>query len=110
MLQENMVYALSFLSLTIVRLPLRFPAVDYFAHGSFSIADKYYHGSKYDFINFRRATNAYPGDAFYGNRAVVNAFVGYIQKVVSHVNPYTGLSYANDPTILAWETGNELGG
>ncbi|GAA5831587.1 hypothetical protein JCM5353_000415, partial [Sporobolomyces roseus] len=71
---------------------------------------KYYHGSKYDFIDFRRANNSYPGDSFYGNRAVVNAFAGYIQKIVSRVNPYTGLSYADDPTILAWETGNELGG
>ncbi|GAA5901264.1 uncharacterized protein JCM6883_000157 [Sporobolomyces salmoneus] len=71
---------------------------------------KYYHGSKYDFIKFRFANTSYPGDAFYGNRAVVGAFGSYIQKVVSRVNPYTGLSYAQDPTILAWETGNELGG
>ncbi|GAA5988775.1 hypothetical protein JCM5350_002934 [Sporobolomyces pararoseus] len=71
---------------------------------------KYYHGSKYDFIKFRFANTSYPGDAFYGNRAVVNAFGAYIQKIVTRVNPYNGLTYGNDPTILAWETGNELGG
>ncbi|GAA6021428.1 hypothetical protein JCM11491_006706 [Sporobolomyces phaffii] len=71
---------------------------------------KYYHGSKYDFAAFRFANTSYPGTSFYANRAVVAAFTTYVQKIVTRVNPYTGLSYANDPTILAWETGNELGG
>ncbi|GAA5926559.1 uncharacterized protein JCM15063_000308 [Sporobolomyces koalae] len=71
---------------------------------------KYYHGSKYDFIGFRHANTSYPGSSFYNNRAVVNAFSTYAQTIVNRVNPYTGLTYANDPTILAWETGNELGG
>lgn len=34
----------------------------------------------------------------------------YIATILTHVNAYNGVSYANDPTILAWETGNELGG
>jgi mannan endo-1,4-beta-mannosidase len=71
---------------------------------------KYYHGSKYDFIKFRFADTSYPGDAFYGNRAVIGAFTTYIQQIVTRVNPYNGLRYADDPTILAFETGNELGG
>lgn len=29
---------------------------------------------------------------------------------MTHKNPYTGLTYAQDPTILAYETGNELYG
>jgi mannan endo-1,4-beta-mannosidase len=29
---------------------------------------------------------------------------------MTHINPYTGLTYAQDPTIMAYETGNELGG
>lgn len=29
---------------------------------------------------------------------------------MTHVNAYTGISYAEDPTIIGYETGNELGG
>jgi hypothetical protein len=29
---------------------------------------------------------------------------------MTHVNNYTGVSYADDPTIIGYETGNELGG
>lgn len=31
-------------------------------------------------------------------------------NIIQHVNPYNGLKYSADPTILAWETGNEWGG
>lgn len=34
----------------------------------------------------------------------------YIVNFVTHVNSYTGVAYKDDPTIIAWETGNELGG
>lgn len=34
----------------------------------------------------------------------------YITNFITHVNSYTGVAYYNDPTIVAWETGNELGG
>ncbi|GAA5908351.1 hypothetical protein JCM5296_001289 [Sporobolomyces johnsonii] len=70
----------------------------------------YYHGGKYSFINFRHASTANNGIQFYTNRAVQNAYGAYIAKFMQRVNPYTGVTYANDPTILAWETGNELGG
>lgn len=33
----------------------------------------------------------------------------YVAAFLSHRNPYNGLTYAQDPTILAYETGNELG-
>jgi len=29
---------------------------------------------------------------------------------MAHMNPYTGISYAQNPTIMTYETGNELGG
>ncbi|GAA5870684.1 hypothetical protein JCM8547_005029 [Rhodosporidiobolus lusitaniae] len=70
----------------------------------------YYHGGKYQFINFRFASTANAGLAFYNNRVVLNAFLEYIGQILNHVNPYTGVAWKDDPTILAWETGNELGG
>ncbi len=45
---------------------------------------------------------------FYTDRAVINDFKWYVAHLVEHVNTYTGVAYKDDPTILAWETGNEL--
>ncbi|GAA6024642.1 hypothetical protein JCM10207_003909 [Rhodosporidiobolus poonsookiae] len=70
----------------------------------------YYHGGKYSFLQFVGASTANKGAQFYTNQAAINAYGAYIGKMLSRVNAYTGVSYANDPTILAWETGNELGG
>ncbi|GAA6021591.1 hypothetical protein JCM10207_005077 [Rhodosporidiobolus poonsookiae] len=70
----------------------------------------YYHGGKYSFLQFAGASTANKGAQFYTNQAAINAYSAYIAKLLSRVNAYTGVSYANDPTILAWETGNELGG
>jgi mannan endo-1,4-beta-mannosidase len=42
------------------------------------------------------------------NIAIVNSFKTHISYVLNHVNQYTGVVYKNDPTILCWETGNEL--
>jgi mannan endo-1,4-beta-mannosidase len=47
---------------------------------------------------------------FYTDPTVIGMFKNYIQKLLTHVNPYTGLTYAQDPTIFAYETGNELDG
>jgi mannan endo-1,4-beta-mannosidase len=77
----------------------------------------YYHGGKYDFLRFRGiniSSTASPIDPqvmqFYTNRTIINDFKNYIHHLLTHVNPYTGLTYAEDPTIFAYETGNELGG
>lgn len=35
-------------------------------------------------------------------------FFTYLNKLMAHVNPYTGLTYAADPTIAILETGNEI--
>jgi mannan endo-1,4-beta-mannosidase len=47
---------------------------------------------------------------FYTNRTIITMFKNYIHTLLTHVNPYTGLTYAQDPTIIAYETGNELNG
>lgn len=47
---------------------------------------------------------------FYTNRTIIQNFKNYIQHLMTHRNPYTDLTYAEDPTIFAHEAGNELGG
>ena len=64
----------------------------------------YYHGSKHTFTGWR----GLPESAFFSDPRVIADYQAYITHVVTHVNPYTGLSYADDPTIMAWETGNEM--
>ena len=78
----------------------------------------YYHGGKFNFLRFR-GINVKSSDSskvdplvmqFYTNETIVQDFKNYIQHLITHKNPYTGLTYAEDPTIFAYETGNELGG
>ena len=47
---------------------------------------------------------------FYTNATIIRDFKTYIAYLLTHKNPYTGLTYAQDPTIAMYETGNELGG
>ncbi len=47
---------------------------------------------------------------FYTDPAIITTFKNYIKYLLTHVNPYTGLTYAEDPTIIGYETGNELNG
>ncbi|KAK3615693.1 hypothetical protein LTR56_026435 [Elasticomyces elasticus] len=74
----------------------------------------YYHGGKFSFLRFRGiniSSTVSPIDPlvmqFYTNRTIIK---DYIYHLLTHVNPYTGLTYAQDPTVFAYETGNELGG
>lgn len=45
---------------------------------------------------------------FYTDATVLGDFRQYVARLLNHVNPYTGVAWKDDPTILAWETGNEL--
>lgn len=69
----------------------------------------YYHGGKLDFLKWSNLS-VNNSAAFYTNPQVIGLYKSYISTVLNHVNTYTGVAYKNDPTIMAWETGNELGG
>jgi mannan endo-1,4-beta-mannosidase len=67
----------------------------------------FYEGCRRTFVNW-----SYPGstndDLFFTDAAVINNFKTYITHIVNHVNPYTGVALKDDPTILGWQSGNEL--
>ncbi|KAI5480356.1 glycoside hydrolase family 5 protein [Pseudohyphozyma bogoriensis] len=65
------------------------------------------HGGKYDFIGWA-GLNTSDGNNFYAEKTTT-IFKSYISTLLTHKNQFTGLAYKDDPTILAWETGNELG-
>jgi mannan endo-1,4-beta-mannosidase len=46
--------------------------------------------------------------AFYTSPRAIAAFEKYISVLLNHVNYYTGMPNKDDPTIMAWETGDEL--
>ncbi|MEU4625728.1 carbohydrate binding domain-containing protein [Actinoplanes sp. NPDC023801] len=66
----------------------------------------YYHGGHADF------TEPYglPSEAFYTDPRVIADYQAYAEHVMHHVNPLTGKRLVDDPTIMAWELGNELEG
>lgn len=64
----------------------------------------FYHGGKHTFTDWRGITNE---NRFYTDPTVIHDFEQYISTLLNHVNGYTGTAYKDDPTILAWETGNE---
>jgi mannan endo-1,4-beta-mannosidase len=46
-------------------------------------------------------------DQFYTDPVIGGWYKAWIHHVMSRVNSYTGVAYANDPTIMAWELANE---
>ncbi|MGO4541658.1 cellulase family glycosylhydrolase [Paenibacillus sp. 2TAB19] len=65
----------------------------------------YYHGGRLTFVRWNGLDDA---DQFYVNEGCVRMFKAYIEQVVTRVNTVTGVAYKDDPTIMAWELGNEL--
>lgn len=73
----------------------------------------YYHGGKCVFLRWRGYNLTCPTlepdvMQFYTNNTIIDDFKNYISHLLTHVNKYTGLTYAEDPTIIAYATGNEL--
>jgi hypothetical protein len=106
--------------------PLSFePALDQWNHGALHTIDyavhcankfglklvipltdnyHYFHGGKHDFTDWY----GLPEADFYTNQTVIEAFKRYITELLNHTNQFSGIRYADDPAVLAWETGNEL--
>ncbi|SGY28630.1 BQ5605_C050g12466 [Microbotryum silenes-dioicae] len=60
----------------------------------YTISYEYYHGGKYTFLLWKKLSSGQYGAQFLTN---------------SQASKYSRVQYKNEPTILAWETGNELG-
>ena len=45
--------------------------------------------------------------SFYSNKNAVTDFFNHLRFTVLRENPYTGTLYRDDPTIMAWQLGNE---
>ena len=46
-------------------------------------------------------------DLFYNTKAITDCYKAYAKFVTHRMNPYTGLRYNQDPTIMTFELGNE---
>jgi Cellulase (glycosyl hydrolase family 5)/Carbohydrate binding domain (family 11) len=66
----------------------------------------YYHGGHRDFTT---PLGLQPAD-FYTNPDAIAAYQDYVTMILERTNSLTGVKYTEDPTIMAWELGNELEG
>lgn len=65
----------------------------------------YPHG---DFGTFTRWRGLTDPQQFFTDPTVIQDFENYIAHILNHVNQYTGIAMKDDPTIMFWETGDEL--
>ena len=45
---------------------------------------------------------------FFTDRTMIDSYKVPLAELLNRVNTVTGVRYGDDPSILAWETGNEL--
>src|SRR5581483_3055741 len=69
---------------------------------------RYFTGGRFDFTRWHGLDDYFHGDDFFTDQTVIKDFEAYIERLLLHVNPLTGIAYKDEPTILAWELGNEL--
>ena len=62
-----------------------------------------------DFKHLTDLNNVKPSQ-FYTNNAVKTSLKSLLTKMLNRINTVNGVKYANDPYILGWQLGNELGG
>ncbi|KQQ50552.1 CIA30 family protein [Plantibacter sp. Leaf314] len=67
---------------------------------------EYYHGGHRDFTTPFGLTSA----DFYTDERPIAAYQAYVDAILQRTNALTGVPYIEDPTIMAWELGNELEG
>jgi mannan endo-1,4-beta-mannosidase len=65
----------------------------------------YYHGGKHDFTDWRGISDE---NQFFTNSQVISDFKEYINQLFNHINAFNGIANKDNPTILAWETANEI--
>jgi mannan endo-1,4-beta-mannosidase len=84
-------------------------APSYGIHFNFPLVDNWVSpfGGKHVYTDWRGITDE---TQFYSNATVIQDYENHIAHVLNHVNQYTGIAYRNDPSIMSWETGNELDG
>ncbi|KAK4056494.1 hypothetical protein OIO90_002341 [Microbotryomycetes sp. JL221] len=73
----------------------------------------YYHGGIYTFLRWRNLPADSPDDfgPFYDLESeVYSDFIDFVTTLITRPSNITGLSMAQEPTVMAFETGNELGG
>lgn len=82
-------------------------ARDYGMRYIFPLVDNWhsYDGGKHIYTEWRGISDE---NQFFYSQKVIQDFKDHISYILNHVNRYTGMAYKDDPTIMAWETGNEL--
>lgn len=65
-------------------------------------------GSTADLICMRKGVSSAQGIDWFTDHEMIESFKLIIDKLTSRVNTITGIRYADDPAIMAWETGNEM--
>ncbi|KAL5982849.1 Mannan endo-1,4-beta-mannosidase 2 [Asimina triloba] len=82
----------------------------YGVHLILSLANNYKDfGGKSQYVQWARNAGVQikDDDDFYTNPVVKGYYKNHVQKVLTRFNTFTGMTYKDDPTIMAWELINE---